>query len=139
MIVLCVISLLLLTFYLREGDVGPIHSLRGGVMTVTAPVRMLGSAVAAPFNALGNLARNATASSQTLTELEKENERLTAKVAELSEAEQTASRLEKLVGLKSTYSLESSAARIIGSAGSAWSNAVVIDKGSSSGFEVGMP
>lgn len=139
MIVLCVISLLLLTFYLREGDTGPIHALRGGVMTVTSPVRMLGSAVAAPFGALGNIAQNATASSETLSELKKRNEELTAKVAELSEAQETAERLEKLVGLKSTYSLESTAARIIGSTGDAWTDSVIIDKGSASGFEVGMP
>lgn len=139
MIVLCVISLLLLTFYLREGDTGPIHALRGGVMTVTSPVRMLGSAVAAPFGALGNIAQNATASSETLSELKKRNEELTAQVAELSEAQETAERLEKLVGLKSTYSLESTAARIIGSTGGAWTDSVIIDKGSASGFGVGMP
>lgn len=139
MIVLCVISLLLLTFYLREGDNGPIHAVRGGVMTVTSPVRMLGSAVAAPFGALGNIAQNATASSETLSELKKRNEELTAQVAELSEAQETAERLEKLVGLKSTYSLESTAARIIGSTGDAWTDSVIIDKGSTSGFEVGMP
>lgn len=139
MIVLCVISLLLLTFYLREGDTGPIHALRGGVMTVTSPVRMLGSAVVAPFGALGNIAQNATASSETLSELKKRNEELTAQVAELSEAQETAERLEKLVGLKSTYSLESTAARIIGSTGDAWTDSVIIDKGSASGFEVGMP
>ena len=139
MIVLCVISLLLLTFYLREGDTGPIHAVRGGVMTVTSPVCMLGSAVAAPFGALGNIAQNATASSETLSELKKRNEELTAQVAELSEAQETAERLEKLVGLKSTYSLESTAARIIGSTGDAWTDSVIIDKGSTSGFEVGMP
>lgn len=139
MIVLCVISLLLLTFYLREGDTGPIHAVRGGVMTVTSPVRMLGSAVAAPFGALGNIAQNATASSETLSELKNRNEELTAQVAELSEAQETAERLEKLVGLKSTYSLESTAARIIGSTGDAWTDSVIIDKGSASGFEVGMP
>lgn len=139
MIVLCVISLLLLTFYLREGDTGPIHAVRGGVMTVTSPVRMLGSAVAAPFGALGNIAQDATASSETLSELKKRNEELTAQVAELSEAQETAERLEKLVGLKSTYSLESTAARIIGSTGDAWTDSVIIDKGSASGFEVGMP
>lgn len=139
MIVLCVISLLLLTFYLREGDNGTIHAVRGGVMTVTSPVRMLGSAVAAPFGALGNIAQNATASSETLSELMKRNEELTAQVAELSEAQETAERLEKLVGLKSTYSLESTAARIIGSTGDAWTDSVIIDKGSASGFEVGMP
>lgn len=139
MIVLCVISLLLLTFYLREGASGPIHSLRGAVMTVTSPVRMLGSVAASPFNAIGNAARNATASSDALSELERENRELTARVAELSEAQETAERLEKLVGLKSTYNLESTAARIIGSTGDAWTDAVIIDKGSSSGFEVGMP
>ena len=139
LIVLCVISLLLLTFYLRESSEGPIHALRGAAMTVTSPVRILGSAIASPFNALGNITQNATASSDTLSELKKQNEELTARVAELSEAQETAERLEKLVGLQSTYSLESTAARIIGSTGDAWSNAVVIDKGSNSGFEVGMP
>ncbi len=108
-------------------------------MTVTSPVRMLGGAVAAPFNALGNAIGNAGASSETLSDLKKENERLTAKVAALSEAEETAARLEKLVGLQSTYNLSSTAARIIGSTGDAWTNAVVIDKGSNAGFEVGMP
>lgn len=131
--------MLLLTFYLREGDAGAIHSLRGAVMTVTSPVRMLGGAVAAPFNALGNALGNAGASSETLSDLKAENERLTAEVAELSEAQETAARLEKLVGLQSTYNLTSTAARIIGSTGDAWTNAVIIDKGSNAGFEVGMP
>lgn len=139
LIVLCLVSLLLLTFYLREGDTGMIHSLRGAAMTVTSPVRMLGGAVAAPFNAIGNAIGNAGASSETLSELKKENERLTAKVAELFEAQETAARLEKLVGLQSTYSLKSTAARIIGSTGDAWFNAVIIDKGTNAGFEVGMP
>ena len=116
-----------------------IHSLRGAAMTITSPVRMLGGAVAAPFNAIGNAIGNAGASSETLSELKKENERLTAKVAELSEAQETAARLEKLVSLQSTYSLKSTAARIIGSTGDAWSNAVIIDKGANAGFEVGMP
>ncbi len=182
LIVLCLVSLLLLTFYLREGDTGMIHSLRGAAMTITSPVRMLGGAVAAPFNAIGNAIGNAGASSETLSELKKENERLTAKVAtspvrmlggavaapfnaignaignagassetlselkkenerltakvaELSEAQETAARLEKLVGLQSTYSLKSTAARIIGSTGDAWSDAVIIDKGLSEAQE----
>ena len=138
LIVLCVISLLLLTFYLREGDTGPIHSVRGVFMTVTSPVRALGSAAAAPFNALGDIVSNATASGDTLSELKKKNKELTAQVAELSEAKETAERLEKLVGLKSTYNLESTAARIIGSTGDAWTDAAVIDKGANAGCEVGM-
>lgn len=139
LIVLCLVSLLMLTMYLREGDAGLMHSLRAGVMTVTSPVRMLGAAAASPFNAVGNAVSNATASPETLEQLREENERLTARVAELAEAQKTADRLEALVELKSSYDLESTAARIIGGTGDAWSDTVTLDKGSTSGFAPGMP
>lgn len=87
LIVFSLISVLLLTFYIREGEAGPIHAVRSGVTTITSPVRFLGSAVAAPFNAIGNVFSNLTASQDTLDELKKQNEELTSKVAELSEAQ----------------------------------------------------
>lgn len=59
--------------------------MRSGVTTITSPVRFVGSAVAAPFNAIGNVFSNLTASQDTLDELKKQNEELTSKVAELSE------------------------------------------------------
>lgn len=138
LIVLCLVSLLLLTFYIREGDEGPIHTLRSGVSVVTTPVRMAGSLVATPFNALGNVFGNLTASQETLSELKEQNAELTAQVAELSEAKKTAERLESLVGLQSTYNLTSTAARIIGTSSDAWSRTVTIDKGTASGFSLGM-
>lgn len=131
--------MLLLTFYIREGDVGVLHSLRSAVGTVTTPVRLVGSAVATPFNALGNVFGNLTASGESLSELRSENEKLTAQVAELSEAQNTAERLEELLGLQSTYNLQSTAARIIGSSSDAWSQTVTIDKGTSSGLDINMP
>lgn len=138
-IVLCVISILLLTFYIREGESGPIHGVRSMVTTITSPVRYAGSVVASPFNALGNVFSNLTASQETLSDLKAQNEELTAQVAELSEAQETASRLESLLGLQSTYNLESTAARIIGESSDAWSRTVTIDKGSSDGFAINMP
>ena len=54
LIVFSLISVLLLTFYIREGEAGPIHAVRSGVTTITSPVRFVGSAVAAPFNAIGD-------------------------------------------------------------------------------------
>ncbi len=138
MIVLCLVSLLLLTFYIREGEEGPIHTLRSGVSVVSTPVRMAGSLVAAPFNALGNVVGNLTASQETLEELRQQNAELTAQVAELSEAKKTSERLESLVGLQSTYNLTSTAARIIGTSSDAWSRTVTIDKGTTSGFSLGM-
>lgn len=138
LIVFCIVSLLLLTFYLREGDTGPVHAVRSAAMTVTAPLRLVGSALSTPFGVVSRVISDATASEGTLSELKTENERLTKKVAELSEAEKTAARLQELVGLQSTYKLKSTAARIVGTAGNAWSDTVTIDKGSGSGFESGM-
>ena len=134
----CLISLLLLTFYIREGESGPIHSVRSVVNTVAMPVRMVGSVVAAPFHAIGNVVSNVTAPQETLSELREQNEQLTAEVAKLTEAEKTAERLEGLLGLQSTYSLESTAARIVGGSSDAWSQTVTIDKGTIDGLEVGM-
>lgn len=139
LIVFSLISVLLLTFYIREGETGPIHAVRSGVTTITSPVRFLGSTVAAPFNAIGNVFSNLTASQDTLDELKKQNEELTSKVAELSEAQKTAERLEGLVGLQSTYNLKSTAARIVGASGDAWTSTVTIDKGSADGLTINMP
>ena len=139
LIVFSLISVLLLTFYIREGEAGPIHAVRSGVTTITSPVRFLGSAVAAPFNAIGNVFSNLTASQESLDDLKKQNEVLTSKVAELSEAQKTAERLEGLVGLQSTYNLKSTAARIVGASGDAWTSTVTIDKGSADGLTINMP
>ena len=138
LIVLCLVSILLLTFYIREGESGPIHSVRGAVSVVTTPVRVLGSLVATPFNAAGNVMGNLTASQETLSELREQNAELTAQVAELSESKKTSERLESLLNLQSTYSLTSTAARIIGNSSDAWSRAVTIDKGTAAGFSCGM-
>ena len=139
LIVLCVVSILVLTFYLREGESGPIHTLRAGVTTITTPARMAGNLVSAPFNAIGNIFGNLTASRATLDELEAENAELTARVAELAEYQATSERLEKLLDLQSTYNLQSTAARIIGQSSDAWSDTVTIDKGSLDGISVNMP
>lgn len=138
LIVLCLVSILLLTFYIREGESGPIHSVRGTISVVTTPVRVLGSLVATPFNAAGNVMGNLTASQETLSELREQNAELTAQVAELSESKKTSERLESLLNLQSTYSLTSTAARIIGNSSDAWSRAVTIDKGTAAGFSCGM-
>ena len=138
LIVLCLVSILLLTFYIREGESGPIHSVRGAVSVVTTPVRVLGSIVDKPFNAAGNVMGNLTASQETLSELREQNAELTAQVAELSESKKTSERLESLLNLQSTYSLTSTAARIIGNSSDAWSRAVTIDKGTAAGFSCGM-
>lgn len=138
-VALVVASLLVLTFYLREGETGPIHAVRGAVQTVATPFRMLGNAVASPFVAIGNVAGNLSASPQTLSDLEKENAELTAQLAALTEQNADAERLEGLAALKSSYGIEGSTGRIIGTSSDAWSRTVTVDKGSLDGVAVNMP
>jgi rod shape-determining protein MreC len=129
----------LFTLSCREGDTGALHSVRGVVQTVTSPVRYVGAALTTPFEGLGNVFSNLTADQQTLSDLKAENEQLQAENAQLSESEQTATRLQGLLQLKSTYNLQSTAARIISGSSDSWTSSVTIDKGSSSGLAVGMP
>ncbi len=139
LIAFCVISLLVLTFYLREGDAGIIHSVRGVVQTVATPFRVAGSAITSPFRAVGNVAQNLTASPETLRDLKTQNEELTAQLAQLSEAQADAERLQGLLDLQSSAHLDSKAARIIGTSSDSWSRTVTIDKGSADGVTVNMP
>ena len=137
--VLTVVSLVLFTLSSREAGSGPLSAIRGGVQFVTTPVRAVGSLVFTPFQGLSNVFANLTADQETLSELRERNKELTARNAELEEAEKTAERLQSLLGLQDTYNLQSTAARIIASSTDSWSSTVTIDKGTLAGITVGMP
>jgi rod shape-determining protein MreC len=138
-LVLTALSLVLFTFSGRESGSGPLTTIRGSFQVITTPVRVAGSFVMQPFQGLSNAFANLTADQETLSELKSENEQLTARNAELEEAEQTATRLQGLLNLQDTYDLQSTAARIISGSTDSWSSTVTIDKGSLSGIAVGMP
>jgi len=139
MVVLVVLSAVMVTFSAPEGGSGPFSVARGVFQTVTMPVRYVGVAIVSPLQGLGNVFENLTADQETLSELQDENEQLKARNAELEEAEQTATRLEQLLSLQSTYNLQSTAARVISGSSDSWTSTITINKGSTSGLEVGMP
>lgn len=138
-IALVIIAALIFVLGVREGEVGPLHNVRGAFQTITTPVRYLGSLVGSPVSGLGNVFANLTANEETLTDLKNENAELKAEVSRLSEYEQQASTLTDLLSIKNTYNLTSTAASVIASSTDSWSSTITIDKGSSSGFAVGMP
>ena len=138
-IILLIFSLVLFTYSARTGNGGIVGGVQGAFQTVATPVRMAGAAISAPFIGLGNIFENLTASHQTLSELKKENEELKARNAELVEAEKSALRLQDLLDLKGTYQLQATAAHVISGSADSWSSTITIDKGTTSGFAVGMP
>lgn len=139
LIVLVVVSLAIFVLGIREGEVGPIHGVRSVFQTITTPVRVIGSAISSPISGISNVVGNLTADSDTLTELKNQNAELQAEVARLSEYEQQADTLTSLLELRNTYNLVSCAASVIAHSTDRWSSTITIDKGTSSGIDVGMP
>ena len=142
--VLCVLSVILFTLSCREASTGPISSVKGAFTVVTTPVRYVGSVVSAPFSGLANVFSNLTADEKTLSELKEENEKLTAENAKLKEADETATRLQDLLNLQSTYSLESTAAHVISGSTDTWTSTVkagdlVVTSGLGGVFPKGLP
>lgn len=121
------------------GEGGPFAAIRGGFATITMPIRLVGSAFSAPFQGIGNVFSNLTASQETLTQLKEENEQLRSRNAELEEANTSAQRLQGLLDLRDTYNLQATGARVISGSSDSWSSTVTIDKGTTSGLAVGMP
>ena len=138
-IILSLLSIVLLTVSARMGTEGPLEMVRGGFSTITMPFRMAGSAIAMPFQGIGNIFSNLTADQQTLSDLKAENEQLRSRNAELEETNQSTQRLQGLLDLKNTYNLQSTGARVISGSTDSFNNTIVIDKGTSSGLAVGMP
>lgn len=125
-IMLVIVSLVMFTMSVREDGSGALTTVRGAFMTVTTPIRIVGSVASLPFQGLGNVFSNLTANQESLSDLRAENERLASRNAELLE-------------LKNAYNLQSQAARIISASTDSWTRTVVIDRGTSSGLAVGMP
>lgn len=138
-LILVVVSLVMFTLGVHDDGTGFLSGMRNVAQTVVSPLRLAGAGIAAPFSGLGNVMRNLTADEKTLSELKEENERLSARNVELEEAEVTARHLQELLDLRSTYNLQSTAARVISGSTDSWTDTVTIDKGTAAGLAVGMP
>lgn len=139
LIIFIVLSVALMTIWLREGTGGPIHTVRSGVAVVTAPLQYVGATIARPFQAIGNAFTNLTADQDDIGTLTRENEELRAKIIQLEEYRLENGRLSALLELSDPYNLQTVGARIINRSSDSWNRTITINKGSSAGLEVGMP
>lgn len=143
-IVLSIVSLALLTIWSFEGGSsleasGPLHTARGAVSTVIAPFDRASSYLGSAAEQVGTTVGDATASGETLSELQAQNEELAALVMLLEEYRLENERLSELLDLSNAYNLEATAARILRSSIDSWNQTITIDKGSADGIAVGMP
>lgn len=136
--VFLVISITLTTVYFRESSNGPLHTVRRGVSVVTTPASSAGRWIFTPLRNFRGWTGDLFTNNKDAKKLAAENEDLRTKVMQLEESRLEAERLRKLLDVKNALELESSAARIIGTSVNNWNDAILIDKGTKEGIEVGM-
>ena len=136
---LVVVAIILMTVYFREGDSGPLHSVRRGVQYVATPVVAAGDFVTTPVRWASDWASGLTVSRSEFTALKGQNDELRQRVVELEEARLENERLRSLVGFIEARELDAIGARVIGRPTNAWEGVITIDRGSDDGLEVGMP
>jgi len=139
LVALVVLSLVLVTVHFREGDSGPLHSVRRGVAVVAAPVSRVGEGIAVPFRAVGEWFAGLGVSRSEVEALRQQNDELRGRLAELEEARQENERLRALVDFAEERKFTQLGARVIGRPSSSWEGVIVIDRGTADGVRAGMP
>ena len=137
LIALIVASLVMVTVYGREGANGPLHTLQSAVSGAVSPLRIVGGSIESATSTVGDTVDNVTADQNTLSGLREYNEQLVQQYSQMQEYKQEAERLQKLLDLKDTYEIEGTGARVIGRSSEAWSQTVIINKGSDDGISTG--
>lgn len=130
-LVLIVVSVALITLYVRLDGGGAFAVVRGAVQTVTKPIEAACSVLSTPFDRLAGLGKD-----DELEQLKKENEQLRTLVAELEEYRQQDQRLASLVTISDTYGLETVSAQVT-DVTTGWDRTATISKGSADGIKVG--
>ena len=134
---LIVASVVMMTVYGREGETGPLHTLQSAVSGAVSPLRIVGGSIESATSTVGDTVDNITADQSTLSGLREYNEQLVQQYSQMEEYKQEAQRLQKLLDLKDTYQIEGTGARVVGRSSEAWSQTVIINKGSDDGVSTG--
>ena len=137
---LLVISLVLLTVFLREPASGSLHSVQQGGFGVLSPLQGLASRAVQPFQDGYRWTKDLFAANSKNKEMARELERLQGQVVALEEASEENRRLKGLLHLKDGVGFPSGtafvAARVIGKSPTKWQEWVQIDKGRDDGVQL---
>ncbi|MDR0347280.1 MAG: rod shape-determining protein MreC [Coriobacteriales bacterium] len=139
LIILCLLSVALMTVWAREGSTGPLHRVKNGVETIVMPIRLVGSLVTTPITALVDFCENVMTRAATVDALREQNEELQSLVIRMEEYRQENEQLSSLLNLKEAYNLDAVGARVISVSADSWNKVITINKGSIAGLEAGMP
>jgi rod shape-determining protein MreC len=139
LVALVVLSLVITSVYVREGDGGPLHGMRSGLLFLTTPFVAVGNVVSTPFSAVGNWFGGLSVNRDDLLTLRKQNAEMRTSLAQLEEQRQENVRLRALLKLPDPVKVGSVGAHVIGRPTDSWEGIIVIDRGSADGVKPGTP
>ena len=115
-----------------------LHNVQSAFHSVFAPIEFIGSNAGGIVDSTGEAISDAAATEESLSELRQRVEELTELVTQGEEFRLENERLQGLLNLKDTYTIEGITGRVIGRSTDAWNQTITIDIGSSSGVEEGL-
>lgn len=139
LVVLIVLALVATSLYSREGEAGPLHGMRRGLLFLTTPFAVAGDWAARPFEAVGSWFGGLSVDRSQMATLRQQNAEMRASLATAEEQRQENLRLRALLKLPDTLRATSVASRIIGRPTDSWEGSILVDRGTADGVRVGTP
>jgi rod shape-determining protein MreC len=136
--ILCVVSLVLFTVYVKEGGAGPLHTVQLGAAEVLAPVRSVVAAGVEPFQQAGHKVESAFDTSEE-DQLRRKLREIEGLAAQASRLERENARLRELLKGERSYYEYGPLARVIAPVGNQFTNRIQIDVGTEDGVKPQMP
>ncbi|MFZ0039900.1 MAG: rod shape-determining protein MreC [Solirubrobacteraceae bacterium] len=136
------VSLILLTAYFGESANSPLHSVQRGIVAVLSPVQAGASKVLSPVRDVANWASDTLRAKSQRDQLQRDVNRLTAKVDLLESQKLQNAQLTREVGLDQSIgaaNYDPVAADVIGRDPSLWYQTVEVDRGSNDGVGLNDP
>lgn len=137
--VLSLASLVLFTFYVREDETGPLHTVQLGAAEVLQPVRGLTGAVAGPLNSVKNSVSGAFAEggeTEKLREQARENQELAAQSSRL---QQENDELRELLNGQRQFYEYGPLAEVVAPIGGQFTDRITINVGKDDGISPQQP
>jgi len=139
LIVLVLVSIVFLSLYFRENRQGILHRAQSAGLAVVSPIQRVVSAVISPFSRSWRFLSEIGHLSSENVDLGRENARLRQQLVDRNELQAENERLRALVEWKKQAPFETVAATVVGRPPSNWEHTVIINAGTGSGVELGMP
>lgn len=139
MLVLSLMSLVLFTFYVREGETGPLHTVQLGAAEVLQPLRSLTGTVAEPLSATRESVGGAFAKGSELEKLREEARKNEELAAQASRLKRENDQLRELLNGQREFYQYGPLAEVVAPIGGQFTDRITINVGTKDGVAPQQP